>query len=474
VNDIIEQLASYEAHFDRAIERRSVSRTASDLPLIVSTEEGDMIVMDGPDVEINDETGGESVRSPWMLKALAAAALVLVVVGALYVVTGDEKITSDGTASPSETNAASTPASVTPAALTPDEVAAIAVIEAYGDAYNSGDLDAVMDLFGEDSTIVGHPFGATRDGLVSIRALHDADMNAAAVSDAYAFSNFRVEGNTVTWDHRWTNAADTEYCAVGNSAEVEDGVITSWTWSATGPALCSRRSAVIEEFASAFNSGDIDQVMAVFGEGSIITKRGVAPSEGLEPIRSGFADELAQEGGNDLYFISTYEAVSNFDVVGNTVIWDDRWVNSKGDAFCGVGHSAVVENGVIVAWDWGDTGWCDRRSAVIEAFVVAYNKGNLDGVLERFREDSVVVGHPFSSRAIGLSTIGRVFAMDIAAAAETDPLSISNVEVVGTTVTWDHRWTNGAGEIWCVEGHSAVVENGAIISWTWAHPMPCE
>ena len=38
--------------------------------------------------------------------------------------------------------------------------------------------------------------------------------------DAYAISNFAVDGNTVTWDHRWTNRSDMDWCAAGQSAEV--------------------------------------------------------------------------------------------------------------------------------------------------------------------------------------------------------------------------------------------------------------
>ena len=44
---------------------------------------------------------------------------------------------------------------------------------------------------------------------------------------------------------------------------------------------------------------------------------------------------------------------------------------------------------------------------------------------------------------------------------------ISNVEVSGNTVTWDHFWVNEVGEEYCEVGQSAVVEEVIILSWTW-------
>jgi hypothetical protein len=51
--------------------------------------------------------------------------------------------------------------------------------------------------------------------------------------------------------------------------------------------------------------------------------------------------------------------------------------------------------------------------------------------------------------------------------------TISNIEVTGSTVTWDHVWTRLGREVFCAEGHTAVVEGGKILSWTWAKPHGC-
>jgi hypothetical protein len=59
-------------------------------------------------------------------------------------------------------------------------------------------------------------------------------------------------------------------------------------------------------------------------------------------------------------------------------------------------------------------------------------------------------------------------------AADVNPWKISNIQVTGNTVTWDHVWTNDLGEDWCAEGHSAVIEDGKIQSWAFApNPEPC-
>lgn len=104
------------------------------------------------------------------------------------------------------------------------------VIEDYRIAYNNGDIDAVMALFSEESVVTGHPFSSESTGLLAIRNLHLQDIAAAAEEDAYEISNTEVSGDTVTWDHVWTNSAGDEYCISGQSAVIEDGKIVSWTW----------------------------------------------------------------------------------------------------------------------------------------------------------------------------------------------------------------------------------------------------
>jgi len=104
---------------------------------------------------------------------------------------------------------------------------------------------------------------------------------------------------------------------------------------------------------------------------------------------------------------------------------------------------------------------------VISDYVAAYNSGDIDAVMAVFTEDSVVYGHPFSSESAGLTTIRSVQLTDLAAAASSDAYSISNVEVNGDTVTWDHVWVNSQGQNFCQKGQSAVVKDGKILTWTW-------
>lgn len=64
---------------------------------------------------------------------------------------------------------------------------------------------------------------------------------------------------------------------------------------------------------------------------------------------------------------------------------------------------------------------------------------------------------------------------DMNAAATEDAYTVSNVEVTGNTVTWDQVWISGAGDEHCLEGQSAVIEDGKIVLWTWpaGDGVPC-
>jgi uncharacterized protein (TIGR02246 family) len=109
----------------------------------------------------------------------------------------------------------------------------------------------------------------------------------------------------------------------------------------------------------------------------------------------------------------------------------------------------------------------NESAAVVEQYVAAYNSGDIDAVMAVFTEDSVVYGHPFSPESAGLAAIRTAQTMDLAAGASTDAYSISNVEVDGDTVTWDHVWVNKAGENFCQEGQSAVIKDDRMLTWTW-------
>lgn len=111
---------------------------------------------------------------------------------------------------------------------------AATTIDAYIDAYNTGDIDAVMALFSEDSVMNAHPMDDEAIGLAAIRAVQVQDLAAAAAENAYTISNLQVAGSTVTWDHVWTARDGRQSCQYGHIATVEDGKILSWTWPGGG------------------------------------------------------------------------------------------------------------------------------------------------------------------------------------------------------------------------------------------------
>lgn len=115
-----------------------------------------------------------------------------------------------------------------------DDADPAAVIEDYISAYNSGDIDAVMTLFSEESVVTGHPSEARSEGLDAIRSVQEGDIAAAATSNAYTISNVDVSGDTVTWDHVWTNSTGNQFCQQGHDAVIKDGKILTWDWPGGG------------------------------------------------------------------------------------------------------------------------------------------------------------------------------------------------------------------------------------------------
>ena len=106
----------------------------------------------------------------------------------------------------------------------------------------------------------------------------------------------------------------------------------------------------------------------------------------------------------------------------------------------------------------------------IDAYVAAYNVGDIDAVMDFFVEESVVTGHPASaspsSEAVGLVAI-RDLNSEV---GEGVTYTILITDVTGDTVTWDHIWSgyeNGEPFRTCQNGHTAITANGKIMSWKW-------
>jgi hypothetical protein len=131
---------------------------------------------------------------------------------------------------------------------------------------------------------------------------------------------------------------------------------------------------------------------------------------------------------------------------------------------------AVVAVAVVATVNTGDdiapAGTSDDPAEVLNQYIAAYNSGDIDAIMAAYTEDSVLYGYSDSEIA-GLTALRTMWTDDRAHAASTDPWSISNVEVDGDTVTWDQVWVGNEGESACMEGQSAVIKDGKILTWTW-------
>jgi hypothetical protein len=115
-----------------------------------------------------------------------------------------------------------------PPAITSDDPAA--AIEQYIAAYNSGDIDAVMEVWSAESVLTNHPNALEATGLAQIRAVQVQDLGRLGGEGAYSISNVEVTGDTVTWDHVWISRFGDEFCTMGHIAVIKDGKILTWTW----------------------------------------------------------------------------------------------------------------------------------------------------------------------------------------------------------------------------------------------------
>jgi len=114
-------------------------------------------------------------------------------------------------------------------------------------------------------------------------------------------------------------------------------------------------------------------------------------------------------------------------------------------------------------------------SEAINAYIDAYNAGDINGIMTLFTEQSVITGHPFGFGGVtGIEAIKSLQEMDLRVAATENAYTISNVQVVGNTVTWDHVWIKVDGHSSCKQGNNAVVENGKIISWAFGTGKTCD
>ena len=245
----------------------------------------------------------------------------------------------------------------------------------------------------------------------------------------------------------------------------------------------------IAAYVEAYNAGDIDGVMALFSEESVVSNSPLDPqvdgqSQGLAEIRSLHRADMTSAAGENAY------TISNVQVSGNTVSWDHVWVNNVGTEWCAQGHSAVVEDGIILSWTFaGATQRCpfDPASA-LAAYGEARNAGDVDVAVAFYAEDAVVTGHPLDEDGVatGIDEIRALEEQIPAAQGSGDGIEFVDVEVSGSTVTFNSRFFYGANGSHAIMGagcsgrigDTATFEDGKIVLYEWgpaamATETPC-
>ena len=105
-------------------------------------------------------------------------------------------------------------------------------------------------------------------------------------------------------------------------------------------------AAVVNQYVAAYNSGDIDAVMAAYTEDSVLYGYDTSDTVGLTALRTLWTDDLAAAASTDAW------SISNVEVDGDTVTWDQVWVDNAGGNYCMEGQSAVIKDGRILRWTW--------------------------------------------------------------------------------------------------------------------------
>lgn len=105
-------------------------------------------------------------------------------------------------------------------------------------------------------------------------------------------------------------------------------------------------------------------------------------------------------------------------------------------------------------------------AGVVEGYVAAYNAQDIDRAMAFFANDAVIIqgtGRFEGADAIRTEVLGE---FEIHAPGG-DAYSISNLAVAGDTATWDHQF-RGAAHTCTGTGNVAVIDDGLIVSWTFA------
>lgn len=109
--------------------------------------------------------------------------------------------------------------------------------------------------------------------------------------------------------------------------------------------------AVLTEYVEVWNAEDADAVMAFYAEDAVIEGH-PADADGLA---TGKSEILAIEEDMDGFQGSTgtLEYI-NMEVSGDTVSFDNIFVNAEGECFSSTGSVATIENDLITLIVWGN------------------------------------------------------------------------------------------------------------------------
>jgi hypothetical protein len=130
-----------------------------------------------------------------------------------------------------------------PGALLAQESDPEALARAVYEAMNAGDVEVALALFADDAVLDLGAFGKF-SGKEELRAAFE---NEVALNASWEASDFRVEGNTVTFKSRYTSDMMQALGVTLEAIEVitiEDGKIISDIWTATEESLAAFQAAM--------------------------------------------------------------------------------------------------------------------------------------------------------------------------------------------------------------------------------------
>jgi hypothetical protein len=111
---------------------------------------------------------------------------------------------------------------------------AVEVLEAHFDAFNDGDLDAVMDTFTDNSVLLDHPSSGDPElvGPAEIEPLMVQLIGFKGDDGSWDLFDIDSDGTTVEFSYRFTNGAGEEFCNTSTmTVEDLDGWnIADWWW----------------------------------------------------------------------------------------------------------------------------------------------------------------------------------------------------------------------------------------------------